>query len=110
MALFTVAWVLSRDIKELRNPDLAVEFAQRAVSIAEARNKRRLLQYLNVLALAQHQTGETAMAIKTQKRAISLMPKKTDEATRVEYENNLRTFEAAMEAQEGDATANGDDR
>jgi tetratricopeptide (TPR) repeat protein len=110
IALFTVAWVLTRDLEELRNPDLAVEFAQHAVTIAQERNKRREHQYLNVLALAQHQAGDTARAIETQKRAISLMPEKFDEVIRAEYDDNLRTYEAAMEAQSGEAAADKVDR
>ena len=51
---------------------------------------------LDTLALAQHRTGNTAKAIETEKRAISLIPEGADESTRKELETNLRTFQAAL--------------
>ncbi len=50
--------------------------------------------YLDTLALAQHLTGDTAVAIETQKKALLLLPA---EAGRGPYEAALAKFEAALE-------------
>jgi tetratricopeptide (TPR) repeat protein len=109
-ALFTVAWVLTRDIEGLRNPEKAVDFAQHAVNIAQERKKRLVYQYLDALALAQHQAGNTAQAIETEKRAISRIPKRANASDRTAYEAALRTYESVTEKQKSDATESGDER
>jgi hypothetical protein len=48
--------------------------------------------YLDTLALAQHMTGDTAAAIETQERAISLMPEDADP----EMATRLANYEAEL--------------
>jgi tetratricopeptide (TPR) repeat protein len=107
-ALFTVAWVLTRDHPEVNDPARAVDFARRAVDHAEARGtSRNLHMILDTLALALHQAGATADAIETERRAIASIPKiaprpwdaRTDETVRASYEARLRTYEASMAGQ-----------
>ncbi len=50
--------------------------------------------YLDTLALAQHLTGDTAAAIETEKKALSLLP--PDASDRGDYEAALARFEAAL--------------
>ncbi|QEG35963.1 serine/threonine-protein kinase [Bythopirellula goksoeyrii] len=54
-------------------PDQAVAWATEAVALAEEVDSDSLPAYLDTLALAQHLTRATHDAIKTQKRAISLL-------------------------------------
>ena len=93
--------------------------AERACGKEEALGGGNLWMYLDTLALAQHRTGDTAKAIETEQRALSLIPESADEATREELEINLRTFEAALAETDDSATTqpvdeaevtNGDER
>ncbi len=76
--------------------------AERACAAEEAAGGGNLWVYLDTLALAQHRTGDTAAAITTQKRAITLIPEGVNDATREELETSLRTYEAAL-AEAGDS-------
>jgi hypothetical protein len=71
----------------------ALGYSRRACAAEEAAGGGNLWQYLDTLALAQHQTGDTAAAVETQKRALSLMP--ADHAERAEMEKRLADYEAA---------------
>jgi len=95
-AQFSVAWVLTRDIEGLRDPDRAVEFAQRDVDVARAKKGRADPRSLDTLALARHLAGDTAGAIETQKRAIARLSPRAAKTVRAAYEANLRTYEAAL--------------
>jgi serine/threonine protein kinase/tetratricopeptide (TPR) repeat protein len=95
-ALFSVAWVLTRDIDGLRDPDRALEFALRDVDVTRAKRGRADLRSLVTLALAQHLSGDTTGAIATQKRAIARLSPRASKAVRTAYEANLRTYEAAL--------------
>ena len=53
---------------------------------------------LDTLALAQHLTGDTAAAIKTEKKALSLLP--ADAPGRGDYEAALARFEASLKDDE----------
>jgi hypothetical protein len=57
------------------------------------RGGEQLGYVVDTLALAQHRTGDTAAAVETQRRALSLMPEGADPgiATR------LAEYEAALE-------------
>ncbi len=69
------AWILlTHDTEELRDPQRALGYAERACALEEAANGANLWMYLDTLALAQHATGDNAAAVVTQKRAIALMP------------------------------------
>ncbi len=50
---------------------------------------------LDTLALAQHLTGDTAAAIETERKALSLLP--ADGPGRSGYEAAIARFEAALE-------------
>ena len=95
-ALFTVGWLLTRDMDEIQDPGRAVEFARRAVDMAQAENARALYKMLDVLALAQHRSGDAAGAIDTQKRAIEAIPKRAGRGVVAKYERHLSTYQAAM--------------
>ena len=99
MALFTVGWIFTRDMEELQDPAQAIEFAQRAVDMAQAENSRVLYKILDLLALAQHQSGDNAKAVETQKRAIEVFPKRIGPGTRAKYKAHLSTYEAALAEQ-----------
>ncbi len=62
-------------------------------ALEEAAGGARLWAYLDTLALAQHLTGDTATAIETQTRAISLMP---SEDADPEMAKRLAEYETAL--------------
>ena len=97
--LFTVGWLLTRNIDELQDPARAVEFAQRAVDVAQAENARDTYKNLDLLALAQHQSGDTAKAVETQKRAIAVIPERANPGLLAKYEAHLSTYQAALKEQ-----------
>ncbi|MCH8825268.1 MAG: serine/threonine protein kinase [Planctomycetes bacterium] len=99
MALFTVGWILTRNIEEIQEPIRAIEFAQRAVDLAQLANSRSLYKLLDLLALALHQKGDNAKAIESQKRAIEFIPKQFSPGTFAKYESHLSTYEAALAEQ-----------
>ena len=107
-SLFRVAWVHTRDHPEVHDPARAVEFARRAVDRVRAKDRsRNLHMFLDTLALALHQTGATAEAIETERRAIARIPEivprpwdaRTDEIVRAGYEARLREYEASLAGQ-----------
>ncbi len=102
------AWVLTRDIDGTRDAKRARELATRACAIEEANGGSLLFRYLNTLALAQHQTGDTATAVQTQKRALSLIPEDLDETTLGQMKEQLQTFEAAPVREQGSGKSGGD--
>ena len=105
-ALFAVAWVHTRDHPDVNDPARAVDFARRAVDKARA-DSENLHMFLDTLALGLHQTGATAEAIETERRAIACIPNtearawtpRTDETIRARYEARLRSYGASMEGQ-----------
>jgi serine/threonine protein kinase/tetratricopeptide (TPR) repeat protein len=100
-ALNNAAWtLLSYDIDELQDPERARSLAERACALETADGGENLWKYLDTLALAQHMTGDTATAVETQKRAISLMP--SPDAV-PGMRDRLAEYEAALAASnEGD--------
>jgi tetratricopeptide (TPR) repeat protein len=100
--LFAVGWLLTRDMDEIQDPALAVEFAQRAVDVAQAENARDTYKMLDLLALARHQAGDTAEAIEAQQRAIEALPERVPQGLRAKYKAHLSTYEDAMRGHEVD--------
>ena len=87
------AWnLLACDPPDLRDPETALRLADEA----SAMMKHKQPTYLNTLALAQHLMGDTAAAIETEKKALSLLPEGAA-LKRGEYEAALAKFEAALE-------------
>ena len=92
------AWhLVTIEPAELRDPAAAMHYAGRACAAAERAGDSELYSYLDTLALAQRLTGDTAKALETQKRAVSLMPKNALAATRTEIEQRLVEYEAALD-------------
>jgi tetratricopeptide (TPR) repeat protein len=93
-ALNDAAWtLLTNDMEELRDPAKALGYSRRACALEEAAGGKDLWQYLDTLALAQHRTGDTAAAVQTQRRAISLMPDKNADP---EMPKRLAEYQAAL--------------
>ena len=51
------------------------------------------------IRLAQHQSGDTATAIETQKRAIAVIPEQVNPGVLAKYEAHLSTYQAALSEQ-----------
>jgi tetratricopeptide (TPR) repeat protein/tRNA A-37 threonylcarbamoyl transferase component Bud32 len=100
--LYTVGWLLTRDMDEIQDPARAVEFAQRAVDVAQAESARDTYKMLDLLALARHQAGDTAEAIEAQQRAIEALPERVPQGLRAKYKAHLSTYEDAMRGHEVD--------
>ncbi len=88
------AWVLlTHEYEEMRDSARALRLAERACRVEEEEGGAELWAYLDTLALAQHRTGDTAAAVKTQRRAIELMPE--DQAD-PEMAGRLAQYEAVL--------------
>ncbi len=96
--------LLTIDAPDLRDPAAALPIAERACALAEERGTYGRWNYLDTLALAQHRTGDTAKAIETQKRALSLIPPEYHQQ-RKELEERLAEYEAALAAQPASSPA-----
>lgn len=90
--------LLTIEAPDLRDPAAALPFAERACAQAEERRTYGRWSYLDTLALAERMTGETAKAIETQRRALSLIPPDYHQQ-RKEFEARLAEYEAALAAQ-----------
>ena len=110
--LNNVAWLLlTHEFEELRDPRRALELARRACEAEKTAGGESLSMFLDTLALAQHRTGDTTMAIATQQKAISLQPNADDSAAMEHMLKQLAEFEAALagrQDQKVDATGNDD--
>ncbi|MCA9284454.1 MAG: serine/threonine protein kinase [Phycisphaerales bacterium] len=93
----TASHLLEHEIEELRDPRRALGYAERACSIEADAGGAMLWQYLDTLALAQHMSGDTAAAVETERRAISLMPEGADRTTH----DRLAEYEAALSGGDG---------
>ncbi len=90
------AWtLLTSEIEELRDPPRALKYAERAC----AGGNSSIPNYLDTLALAQFRTGNTAKAIETQRRALSLIPAGADP----EMAAHLAEYETALTGVDVDA-------
>ena len=91
--LNNVAWLLlTHEIEELRDPQRALEFAQRACEAEENADGENLWSCLDTLALAQHQAGHHAAAVEIQQRVLALMPPGTE----VGAQQRLAEYQAAL--------------
>ncbi len=86
--------LLTIEAPDLRDPAAALPLAERACALADERGTYGRWNYLDTLAMAQHRTGDTAKAIETQKRALSLIPPDYL-SQRKEMEERLAEYEAA---------------
>ena len=87
------AWLLlTIEPEDLRDPDVALEFARRANDLTNYDNAL----YLDTLALAYHMTGDTPRSLETQQEALSLLTA-NQESHRPEMEANLAKYIAALE-------------
>jgi serine/threonine protein kinase len=106
--LNSVAWsLLTVPYEELRDPARALPVAERACAREEAAAGGNLWNYLDTLALAQHQLGNHAAAVRTQQRALELIPTSQRDETRAELRGRLAEYEAALSGEIGDAKVDG---
>ncbi len=88
-----IAWsLLGIEFPTVTEPELALEFAGRACRIAEQQHNANLPLYLDTLAMAQHQAGDSPSAIRTQTRAISLLSESTDKTVADQMDRNLKMY------------------
>ncbi len=104
--LNNAAWdLLTHSTEELRDPGAGAGLCRPRVRSGGGRGwRRRLWAYLDTLALAQHLTGDTATAIETQTRAISLMP---SEDADPEMAERLAEYETALADKASDRAEGG---
>jgi tetratricopeptide (TPR) repeat protein len=85
------AWMaLTCEPSDLQEPESALRFALEANEMTGFGSSR----YLDTLALAYHRNGDTARAIGTLEKAISLLPEAAD---RSEYETRLAEYDATLQ-------------
>jgi len=82
--------LLTREPTDSRDPYAALKLA---IEVSE-KTAFKKPGYLDTLSLAYHLTGDTATAIKNQRKAITLLPEGS--ARRASYEKTLAKFEAAL--------------
>jgi tetratricopeptide (TPR) repeat protein len=91
-----LAWLLMHAKPEsLRDFPTALTLARRACEAERSRKGPSLWSYLDTLASAQFQQGQTAEALAIQREALSLLPD-TGEQYRGEMEARLRKYEQAV--------------
>ena len=81
---------MTTSFRDLRNPAAALDAAKKAAE----RTHEKSPAVLDVLARAQAAGGDKAEAVKTETKAIALLPV-GDSALRKELESNLARFSAA---------------
>jgi non-specific serine/threonine protein kinase/serine/threonine-protein kinase len=92
----SLAWeLLTCQPADLRDPETALRFALEACEATGFQNAA----FLDTLALAYHLTGDTAKAVETQERALSLIPE-DDARSRAEFEKRRSEYEAAIDEPE----------
>jgi eukaryotic-like serine/threonine-protein kinase len=86
--------LLKSEIESLRQPAKALELALRATRATNDSNA----MYLDTLAWAYYRTGDAPSAIRTERRALSLVPagNALGQGLRVELEQGLAQFETAI--------------
>ena len=83
--------------EDLRDPQTALRFALQAVEMSDGENAG----ILDTLALAFFMTGDTAKAIETQVKAVSLLPP-GESSVRTEIEANLAKYRQAAKNESSD--------
>lgn len=91
--LAMAAMARMQKVEGIQNPEKALDYAQRACQLVNASSTENP-RYLSTLALAQHQTGDTAAAIETMARALALMP--PAHQMRPKFEKELAEYETAL--------------
>ena len=89
--LFYASTLLATGPEERRNENAAeaLDLAERAGTVAK-KDYGLCWDVRDILAQAQHMTGDTEKAIETRQRTLALLPE--EEATRYEYEGRLATY------------------
>jgi tetratricopeptide (TPR) repeat protein len=83
------AWLLATCPEaECRNGKKAVELARSAVSLSPESSTEQ-----SILAAAYAETGQFALAVETQKRALDLLDETADEKTRNDFHARLQSYE-----------------
>ncbi len=88
-------FLMTCEPEDLRDPAAALPVAQRAVEMTESEDAG----VLDTLAMAYFMTGDTAKAIETQEKAVSLVPPDESEM-RTELEANLAKYRAGSTTEE----------
>jgi len=89
--LYEYCWrLLTTEFKDIQNPALALQIAQTLVT----RTRSESPEMLDLLARAQSATGDAAMAVKTEAKALAALPRTATSAMRSEFEKNLADFRA----------------
>ncbi len=101
-ALFTVGWVLARELSEVHDADRASKFVEAAIALARSMKQGGIHRYLDTRALLQHQRGDHAGAVKTAKRALAIISRGPSRITRAKYESHLQIYETALADAEAD--------
>ena len=89
--IFRVLIVLKTDVDSLRQPVKALELALHATRASKEPNA----MFLDTLAWAYFQTGDTPSAIRTERQALTLVPagNALGQGLRTELEQGLAKFE-----------------
>jgi len=91
------AWLLlTIEPATLQDPEEALRLAQRACAKEEQTSGPNLWNYLDTLALAWHRNGNTAEAVDTEAKALSLLPGTSPE--REGLQRQLAEYEARLRA------------
>jgi serine/threonine protein kinase/tetratricopeptide (TPR) repeat protein len=86
-----ICWILlTTPFKELQDPAVAKQYAEKLVSSTQAKDPA----ILDLLARSYFGTGDSARAVETETKAISLLPPNTQSEMRKELESNLKKFRA----------------
>ena len=87
--------LLKSDIESLRQPAKALELALRATRATKEPNA----MFLDTLAWAYFQTGDTPSAIRTERQALTLVPagNALGQGLRIELEQGLAQFESGVQ-------------
>jgi len=91
-----LAWILSvSTTSQLRNPDMALQYALKAVSSAKRSNKPDwVCMYQDTLAEVYYVLGQYEKAVRTEEETITLLS--SNNKNRSEYENHLSKYRRAL--------------
>ena len=90
-------WILlNTPFRELHNPPVALEFAQKAVDLTRRGNP----EALDLLACAYEENADFTKAVETERQALALLPRPQPgnavSSYRAVFENNLKKFEGEL--------------
>ncbi|HSR52146.1 MAG TPA: serine/threonine-protein kinase [Acidobacteriota bacterium] len=96
LQLNNAAWfLLHLPDPQLRSPQLALSAANRSCQLEREQGGPDLWRFLDTLALAQHENGDSRSAARTQQEAIQQMPQSAKEQYLPELEKHLRRYQEA---------------